>query len=146
MPLKTHQDDMPSINLTPMIDIVFQLIIFFMVGSRFTEMEKKIDLSVPEVSTKANLPQAPEKLVVSVFRDGKLTLNEEPITREQLVARLSDAKRDNPNCSVTVRGDGSGPLQDVANVLTACKQAGINDMGISVRIAKEKSTGNSKTR
>ena len=36
MPLKTHQDDMPSINLTPMIDIVFQLIIFFMVGSRFT--------------------------------------------------------------------------------------------------------------
>src|SRR5690606_15367471 len=49
MPLKTHQDDMPAVNLTPMIDIVFQLIIFFMVGARFTELEKKVDLSVPEV-------------------------------------------------------------------------------------------------
>ncbi len=146
MPLKTHQDDMPSINLTPMIDIVFQLIIFFMVGSRFTEMEKKVDLSVPEVSTTANLPQTPEKLVVSVFRDGKITLNEQPVTRDQLIARLSEVKRDNPAASVTVRGDGSGPLQDVANVLTACKQAGINDMGISVRIAKEKKASGTTSR
>ena len=44
MPLKMHEDEMPSINLTPMVDIVFQLIIFFMVGTKFTEMEKKIDL------------------------------------------------------------------------------------------------------
>ncbi|MGV3605583.1 MAG: ExbD/TolR family protein [Planctomycetaceae bacterium] len=137
MPLKTHQDDMPSINLTPMIDIVFQLIIFFMVGSRFTEMEKKVDLSVPEVSTKAELPTAPEKFVVNVYRDGKLTLNEQPVTREQLIAQLSDAKRSNPDISVTVRGDGASPLQEVANALTACKQAGIADMGISVRVAKE---------
>ena len=49
MPLKTHQDEMPAINLTPMIDIVFNLIIFFMVSTRFTEIERKVDLSVPEV-------------------------------------------------------------------------------------------------
>ena len=41
MPLKTHQDDLPAINLTPMIDIVFNLIIFFMVSTRFTEIERK---------------------------------------------------------------------------------------------------------
>ena len=47
MPLRTHQDEAPAINLTPMIDIVFNLIIFFMVGARFTELEKKVDLAVP---------------------------------------------------------------------------------------------------
>ena len=42
MPLKTHQDELPTLNLTPMIDVVFLLIIFFLVGSQFTGTEKKI--------------------------------------------------------------------------------------------------------
>ena len=50
MPLKTHLDEQPTLNLTPMIDIVFLLIIFFMVGTKFTELERKIALQVPEVS------------------------------------------------------------------------------------------------
>jgi hypothetical protein len=45
VPLKTHKDDLPAINLTPMIDIVFNLIIFFMVSTRFTELERKVDLT-----------------------------------------------------------------------------------------------------
>ena len=50
MPLKTHLDEQPSLNLTPMIDIVFLLIIFFMVGTKFTELERKIALEVPQIS------------------------------------------------------------------------------------------------
>src|SRR2546425_1069130 len=57
MPLKTHQDDMPAINLTPMIDIVFNLIIFFMVSTRFTEIERKVDLSVPQVGGASGLSE-----------------------------------------------------------------------------------------
>ena len=73
MPLKMHQDDMPTINLTPMIDIIFQLIIFFMVGARFTEMDKKVDVKVPTSSQASNLPTAPTRYVVNVQRDGQLT-------------------------------------------------------------------------
>jgi biopolymer transport protein ExbD len=47
MPLKTNLDEQPSINLTPMIDIVFLLIIFFMVGTKFVEMERKIAVQGP---------------------------------------------------------------------------------------------------
>ena len=49
MPLKTHQDEQPTLNLTPMIDIVFLLIIFFMVGTKFAEMERTVQLEVPKV-------------------------------------------------------------------------------------------------
>jgi biopolymer transport protein ExbD len=49
MPLKTHVDEQPTLNLTPMIDIVFLLIIFFMVGTKFTELERKMALEVPQV-------------------------------------------------------------------------------------------------
>ena len=72
MPLKMHQDEMPTINLTPMIDIIFQLIIFFMVGSRFTEMDKKVDVKVPTTNQAASLPTAPTRFVVNVQRDGQL--------------------------------------------------------------------------
>ncbi|MCU0879086.1 MAG: biopolymer transporter ExbD [Pirellulaceae bacterium] len=133
MPLKTHQDDMPAVNLTPMIDIVFQLIIFFMVGARFTELEKKVDLSVPEVGSTAQLPPAPEKRVINVYRDGRLELNKQPVTIEQLTTELADAQQNFAELGVVIRADADGPFQHVAAVLAACRQAGVTDTGISVR-------------
>ena len=49
MPLKTYQDEQPVLNLTPMIDVLFLLIIFFMVGTKFAGNEKKIKLQLPSV-------------------------------------------------------------------------------------------------
>lgn len=137
MPLKMHEDEMPSINLTPMVDILFQLIIFFMVGTKFTEMEKKIDLSVPSVATCANLPDVPDKRVVNVYRDGRIELDSQTVSLEQLQSDLANWRVRAGNPSVIVRGDAEGPLQNVASVLTACRDAGISDMGISVRVDRK---------
>ena len=71
MPLKTHRDDQPSLNLTPMIDIVFLLIIFFMVGTKFTELERQFSAQPPAVADAAPLTAAPQKRIVEVFRDGR---------------------------------------------------------------------------
>jgi biopolymer transport protein ExbD len=133
MPLKMHQDDVPTINLTPMIDIIFQLIIFFMVGSRFTEMDKKVDVKVPTSSQAANLPTAPTRYVVNVQRDGQLTFNNQPMSLEGLVTELKAVRRTQADLNVIVRGDADGPLQNVAAVLTACRAAGVADVGIAVR-------------
>ena len=134
MPLKTSHDEMPSINLTPMLDIVFNLIIFFMVGARFTDMENSIDLKVPEVSSQANLKPAPEKQVINVFRDGRITLRNEPVSLTELTVKLTQVREQHSQVGVVVRGDAEGSFQNVASVLTACRQAGISDMGISVRM------------
>jgi biopolymer transport protein ExbD len=134
MPLKTHQEDIPAINLTPMIDIVFQLIIFFMVGARFTDLERSVDLTVPQVSDVAALTPAPEKRVINVYRDGRIDLDRQPLTISQLTHELSSARRQYSELGVVVRGDAEGPFQNVAAVLTACRQAGISEMGISVRL------------
>lgn len=133
MPLKTHLDEQPTLNLTPMIDIVFLLIIFFMVGTKFTELERKIGLEVPKVADRGALTAAPERKVVNVFRDGTITLNSVPVTLEQLVEQLADARRQYADLGVLVRGDHQGQFQYVAEVLNACRQAGIREMGISVQ-------------
>ena len=135
MPLKTHQADQPTLNLTPMIDIVFLVIIFFMVGTQFTQIERRIGLQIPEVSRNAALTAAPEKRVVSIFRDGQITLDRESVTLDQLSARLSEAHRQCRDLGVLIRGDAQSSFQFVADVLNACKQAGISELGISVKIA-----------
>jgi len=134
MPLKTHQDEQPTLNLTPMIDIVFLLIIFFMVGTKFAEMERTVQLEVPKVGDLGALSSAPEKRVINVYNDGSIVVDRRSITLEQLRAELKSATAQYPELGIVVRGDGAGPFQNVASVLTACRQAGIDDMGISVRL------------
>ncbi|MEE8452423.1 MAG: biopolymer transporter ExbD [Thermoguttaceae bacterium] len=137
MPLKTHLDEQPTLNLTPMIDIVFLLIIFFMVGTKFTELERKISLKVPEVADRGALTAAPERKVVNVYRDGTITLDGATVSLEQVTAQLTAARAQYSDLGVLVRGDAQGEFQGVAAVLNACKQAGVGDLGISVRLARE---------
>ena len=133
MPLKTHLDDEPTLNLTAMLDVMFLLIIFFMLGTRFIDDERKIGLRVPEVVDRGALTAAPARKEVNVFRDGSITLDKKAVTLDQLTTRLATARRQYSDLGVLVRGDARGEFQNVASVLTACKQAGIQDLGITVR-------------
>ena len=137
MPLKTHFDEQPTINLTPMLDIVFNIIIFFMVATKFAEMEHKIELQVPQVADVQALTPAPERRVINVYRDGRIALDRDFVSLDQLVARLSEARREYAGLGVMVRGDAEGAFQNVAGVLGACRQAGIQEMGVSVRLARK---------
>jgi len=137
MPLKTHNDEQPTLNLTPMIDIVFLLIIFFMLGTKFTELseaEKKIPLEVPEVAAGATMTPAPEKRIINVYRDGRVALDRQEMSLNDLVGELTQAREEYSDLGVIVRGDARGAFQNVASVLSACRKAGISDMGISVRL------------
>ncbi|MCA9232153.1 MAG: biopolymer transporter ExbD [Planctomycetales bacterium] len=136
MPLKTQQDEQPSLNLTPMIDVVFLLIIFFMVATRFAEMERDIELELPEVASAQALTSAPKQRVVAVRQDGSVTLDRDELSLPELTRKLSAAQREYPELSVVIRGDASCAFQHVASTLAACKAANISDLGITVRIAQ----------
>ncbi len=138
MPLKTSADDPPSINMIPMIDMMFNLIIFFLVGTEFATQERNIALRVPEVVDKGALTAAPARRVVNVFRDGRITLDEKEVTLNQLVEQLAAARKEYSDLGVLVRGDAEGMFQRVAEALNACKQAGIQELGITVRLIPPK--------
>jgi len=140
MPLKVHQDEPPAMNLIPMIDIMFVVILFFLVTSRFASIEHNIALRVPEVVGKGALTEAPAPVVVNVYADRQVTLadyrgtDETPITLGELTSLLAKKRDHYPDQAVLVRGDKQVPFQWVAEVLNACKQAGIRELGISVRV------------
>ena len=136
MPIKTQQEEPLTLNMTPMIDIVFLLIIFFMVGTQFVEMERNMKLDVPQVSDLKALTPTPARQVVNVYQDGTITLDNQRITLDELKTKLKQARTDYKELGVVVRGDAAGQFQNVASVLAACRHAGISDMGISVRLAR----------
>ena len=135
MALKLSPPEATGINLTPMIDIVFLLIIFFMVGTKFTELERRLALEVPQISDSGPLAPAPKARTVNVYRDGRIELNRRQVTLEELTAELQAATSEYAELSVVVRGDGESAFQQVAEVLGACRRAGVSDLGITVRIA-----------
>jgi biopolymer transport protein ExbD len=136
MPLKTTTDEMPALNLTSMIDVTFVLIIFFMVGTQFINPERDINLEVPQVGSAGALSEAPARKVINVFEDGRIELAQEPMTLDQLAARLSASRAQYADLGVLVRGDARTDFQRVAEVLNACRQAGIAELGISVKVAQ----------
>jgi biopolymer transport protein ExbD len=137
MPLKTHLDEQPSLNLTPMVDVVFNLIIFFMVCTKFAEAERRMTLQVPQISDVKTLSPAPQKRIINVYRDGRVALDRQFVTLEELVSRLKAARGEYEQLGVVVRGDADGAFRNVASALGACRQAGISNMGISVRLASK---------
>jgi biopolymer transport protein ExbD len=136
MPIKLQNEEIPPINLTSMIDVLFLLILFFVVGTKFIDSEQQIELKVPQVSDRGALTAAPDKRVVNVYQDGQITLDGADVTLEQLTKRLTAARSQYKGIGVVVRGDGTGQFQRVASVLNACRQAGIAELGIAVRTAE----------
>jgi biopolymer transport protein ExbD len=132
MPLKPHPDDLPAINLTPMIDILFNLIIFFLVSTRFGEIERQVDLAVPQVAGEAGLRDVPRTRTINIYRNGTLTLDGQPISLAELPRRLAADRQAQPKLEVAIRGDAQTPYQHVAAVIAACREAGIAELGIAV--------------
>ena len=141
MPLKTQHDEAPALNLTSMIDVLFLLIIFFMVATKFDELERNIDVAVPEVSQAGETSPAPQPQVVSVYDDGHIELNGVAVSEDELTTRLAAESAAGGLSSVVIRGDAQCAFQHVASALSACRAAGISELGITVRIAGVGTTG-----
>ena len=137
MLLKQATDDLPTINLTPMLDVVFNLIVFFMVGTKFVDMDRSIEVDVPKVSQAGPLTAAPSRRVLSVTRDGTTALDGRVMSLDEVTRELAAARSEYPELAVLVKGDGEGRFQSVADALSACTQAGIADTAICVQIGEK---------
>src|SRR3954453_12686985 len=105
MPLKLQHDEMPVLNLTSMIDVLFLLIIFFMVATKFDEMDRNIKVAVPTVAQAGEDPAPHLPLIVSVMADGHFDLDGKAVTESELSARLSAARTPLTEPTVVIHGD-----------------------------------------
>jgi biopolymer transport protein ExbD len=132
MPLKLNQDELPTVNLTSMIDILFLLIIFFMVGTRFSENESNIQINLPNTAPSGAMLTGPSNKTVFVSADGSLQLDGQRVTHEQLTAMLAQAVQNFPDTTVQIKPDGMVTMQMAAEALSAVRRSGARVDGLTV--------------
>lgn len=139
MPLKAFSsEDEPQINMTPMIDCVFLLLIFFMVGTQFIDRERQTDIKLPTASVASPLTSGPDDIVVNIVGPELVKVGGETFSLEELEERLKEAKRNFADQGVLVRGSGPDPYQLVMDVLDACKRADISKVSLANQVREAK--------
>jgi biopolymer transport protein ExbD len=136
---KTASTEEPLfINLTPMIDVILTLLIFFMAATKLYDWdEQKLDVQVPVVSAAQPLTDAPDDIKLRISRDGAIAYNDDLVELPEVKRRLQAARRNYPDQGVMIRADGRVPHQKVAEIMSACHAAGIGRILFSVREVAE---------
>lgn len=132
MNLRPTSQEEPDLNLTPLIDVVLLLLIFFMVSTTFVD-ESRLKIQLPQASAEP-APERRTPLVVEVtasgeFRvDGKTLLNASPTTLSAAVAKLAGEQRDVP---ITIRADARATHQSVVTAMDVVGRLGFRAINIA---------------
>lgn len=129
MSVNIHKgQSLDSINMTPIIDMVFLLLIFFLVASQFAEEERELEVMLPTASEAQPLTQRPKELFVNIDKNGVFFVENRTMAADELEAVLRQAVVDNPTSqTVVIRADKRVPLDAVVTVMNLCKKVGVRD-------------------
>ncbi|MDA0253782.1 MAG: biopolymer transporter ExbD [Planctomycetota bacterium] len=117
-----------GLEMTPMIDIVFLLMIFFLVASKLDEDDRSLDVVLPQASAATPLTSRPREFVINIDRNGNYYAGARPVRLEELRDLLVQSAADNPTRqTVIVRADEETAHKHVVAAMDACVEAGIDD-------------------
>jgi biopolymer transport protein ExbD len=129
------REESVEVNLTPLIDVVFLLLIFFMVTTTF-DRHARLKVSLPESSAKA-AQQQQEPLVLSIDAKGNYFLNDRQIVNQQLETLKQALKKtigpsaDYTDIALVLRADANTPHQSVVRAMDAASQLGLTKLSIA---------------
>ncbi len=127
---ESESEDHPWFNLTPMLDLTFNLLTFFMLATAFVNPEKMLDIQLPEAQSGEAPGKTLEELVINVSREGKVTLSGQVMDGNALLDVLKRAAQRNPTTPVTIRGDRLAHHQEIVRVMDACGTAGLSNLSV----------------
>jgi len=128
--LKDTEEDY-SINLPSMTDIIFLLLIFFMVATVLKDSPRRLDVQLPE-SPSGEAAEA-RAFTIEMAQDNAITLNGEIVTLEVLEARLRAVGGGREPRSVVIMADKRLPYGKVVEVMGLCQAAGVSDIAVAVK-------------
>jgi len=119
-----------QINVTPLIDTVFFLLVIFMITAPL--LEYSMDVSPPEMNTEEKLKPDENTKVVQLTKNGEVIFEKKPVTDKQLIEQLSYLKSSNPrkNFSILLRADGGQKYSRVIDVMKAIKKSGFKTISL----------------
>ncbi len=137
MKLSHRREDSPDITLTPLIDVVFLLLIFFMVSTTFSR-HSQLEIELPEASTEQEQEQ-PDHIEIAIDVKGRYYVNGRQLVNSQLATlkqAMGDAAGNQKAPLIVVSADGNTPHQSVVTVMDAARQLGFTHLSFATSQAE----------
>jgi biopolymer transport protein ExbD len=126
-----HLSSLSEINITPLLDLAFVLLIIFMITTPL--LENSMSLIIPSSGATNPPVNSGDLQTISIDRNETIKLNEQVVDTNTLTARLSELKRAHPDVAVVIRPDRELPVQKLVTLMAALQRAEITKVGIATR-------------
>ena len=117
-------------NMIPLTDMVFNLLIFFMAATTFTQIEKDMSLQLPKTSAFRTLSAPPQQIVINIRQDGSTWVNGNHYEGDGLKKLVASSLAQNADREVLIRADERSYMQYFAAVAAQCRSAGVKQFKI----------------
>lgn len=127
-------DEEISLDMTPLIDMVFQMLIFFLLTTTFAANVKEggMPVDLPRAKT-AQIPSLASQVVVAILQDGRMVLGGEAVSDEGLREKLEQVKQQNPQAMVVIQADRMVNHWRVVRAMDVAATVGINRLAIGTQ-------------
>ncbi|MFM0593291.1 MULTISPECIES: ExbD/TolR family protein [Paraburkholderia] len=134
--MQVQDDDKPydDINITPMLDLAYVLLIIFIIMTTASVQGIKVDL--PKASSSASLAK-PKTKAITVSDSGQIFLDAYPVSMDELESRLRTEKASNPDVPIVLKGDSAVAYQRVMDVLDLLRRLDLSQVGLVTGKAKQ---------
>jgi len=116
-----------DINITPMLDLAYVLLVIFILMATASVQGIKLDL--PKASSSVSLVQ-PKTIALTVNNQGQIFMDAYPVTIQDLETRLRNAKASNPDVPIVLKGDATAQYGKITEVLDLCRRLDLNKVGL----------------
>jgi biopolymer transport protein ExbD len=117
-------------NLVPLMDMAFNLLIFFMAATSFTQIEKDLRVQLPRTAPFQTMSAPPKQIVINIRRDGTTVVAGKTYSHDELAKLLETEVKPDPSRAVLIRADQESMMKYFAGVASLCKLSGINEVKI----------------
>ncbi len=125
------QEQEETIQLAPLIDIVFLTLVFFMVTTVYATLESEVDITLPTADSAASTDRVQGEIYINLKEDGRIILNNREMGIEELQNVLYRVSEHFPGGAVIVRGDREALLGRAIKILDCCRKADIQNVAFA---------------
>jgi biopolymer transport protein ExbD len=123
-----------EVNLTPMIDCVFLLLIFFLVASTLKKTQQQISVELPAASSAVTQPSLPRSLTITINSSGEILMDGKPVPSEKLLDEVRQLTEGQTDIPVRIEADRQTPYENVLRVLDLLKMGGVRQVGLTTQL------------
>ena len=133
MRIRIEDEDEVAVQMAPLIDCVFLLLIFFLVATTLKKIEKELPLDLPDAAAAVGKQTEDKMMIISIDRAGNFYLGSEPVGQAFLADKLKELGKSDPEERVRIDADRDAPAWAFVQILDMCNFENLHNVGIRTK-------------